>query len=833
MDEKIFEKFSESARSILIASQQIAESMSNPIGSEHVLLALVLNRGTFANEILREYDINLDQIKLILSLHGLEQPESSAGLTEDGQSLLLNAIKIAAHYNHISVDAEHLLLAMVSDRKHFAYEIIERLGVSPDHLKKQIEGLFDEIAEIDQLVRKEEKADKKNGKTKSKAKTPALDYFTIDLTKKALQKELDPLVGRTKEIDRVVQILSRRTKNNPILVGEPGVGKTAIVEGLAQRIVNGQVPANLLGKRLIGLDLTLLIAGTMYRGQFEDRLKKILEEIRTNNEIIVFIDEIHTIIGAGSAEGSLDAANILKPALAKGWIHLIGATTHDEFRKHIKKDPAFERRLQKVIVDEPSQPESIAILQGLRPYYEKHHGIVISDEAIEAAVSLSARYITEQFLPDKAIDLIDEASAIVRLAKESTSTSLGYIKKIAHLNREKDLAVSNENYQLASQLKEKIDTLQATVKQLDKARNKKETPVLDSEAIARLISQTTGVPLTNLIKSERIRYRDLESILKQSIIGQDEAVTKISSAIKRSRTGIADPNRPIGSFMFLGPTGVGKTELARTLAREVFGSEKALIKIDMSDFMERHNTSRLVGAPAGYVGYDDGGKLTEAIRRQPYAVVLFDEIEKAHPDVFNLLLQILEEGQLVDAKGQNTNFRNTIIILTSNLGMAELTRQAGIGFAASSASAEDAAKQQYERVKNGVTKILKEQFRPEFLNRLDHAIIFQALGKAEMIEIAKNELGKVTARLAGLGYQLEASPAVTEELARLGYDPEYGARALRRTVTEQIEVPIADLLLQKELPTGSTFIIDQKKQGLIISVKQKRLQSPRKKVTTS
>ncbi len=823
MDEKIFEKFSESARSILVSSQQIAESMTMSIGSEHILLSLVLNRGTFANEILREYDINLDQIKLILSLHNITSASTDENLTGDVQNILMSAIKLASDHGHITVDAEHLLLAIVSTSDCTAYEVIERIGVNPEHLKKQIQGLFDEIAEIDRLVKHEEKEDKKTTtKTKPKSKTPALDYFTTDLTQKALQKQLDPLVGRNQEIERVIQILSRRAKNNPILVGEPGVGKTAIVEGLAQMIVNGRVPTHLLGKRLITLDLTLLIAGTMYRGQFEDRIKKIIDEIKLSNDIILFIDEIHTIIGAGSAEGSLDAANILKPALTKGWIRLIGATTHEEYRKQIKKDPAFERRLQPVTVEEPNIEDAIAIIQGLRPHYEKHHGVAITDTAIESAVRFSQRYITEQFLPDKAIDLIDEAAAATRLKNEPDTIATRLKKKLARLNREKDQAVLDEEYQLASQLKEQTDRISADLEKLAISEAQVSQPSITDHDIALLIGKRTGIPVTNLIAAEKIRYAQLAELLKEQVIGQDEAIEKIANAIKRARTGLADPARPIGSFMFLGPTGVGKTELARVLAREVFGSEKALVKIDMSDFMERHNTSRLVGAPAGYVGYDDGGKLTETVRKQPYSVILFDEIEKAHPDVFNMMLQVLEDGQLIDAKNQAINFRNTIIIMTSNLGMAELTRQAAIGFSATNQNEEERARRAYERVKQSVSKIIKDHFRPEFLNRLDHTIVFQPLDKAALHKIIHRELSKLTKRVADLGYQLEITERAIHHLAQLGYDPDNGARPLRRAIAEHIEVPLADYLLTNEHKKGTTLELDYRASSLAVKTRRKQ-----------
>jgi ATP-dependent Clp protease ATP-binding subunit ClpC len=823
LDEKIFEKFSESARNVLISSQQIADSMQSPIGSEHILIAMIVNRGTFAHEILREYDVNVDQIKLILSLQPAEEVKVTNGIAEDAQQLLMHATKLAVDHHHITVDAEHLLLGIVSNKKYNAYDVIERIGVNPTHLKKQIESLFDEIAEIDRLVKSDEKTEKKSTKSKqTKPKTPALDYFTVDLTLKALQNELDPVIGRQPEINRAIQILSRRTKNNPVLIGDPGVGKTAIVEGLAQRIVDGNVPTLLSGKRLLSLDLTMMLAGTMYRGQFEDRVKKIMDELRANPDIIIFIDELHTVVGAGSAEGSLDAANILKPALAKGWLRLIGATTHDEYRKHIQKDSAFERRFQIVKVDEPSLEESIAILQGLRSKYEQHHEVEITDAAITAAVKLSHRYITERFLPDKAIDLIDEAAAATRLREEKETALTRLTKKTNRLQHEKDQAVSQENYQKASQLKDQIDMITKELERLKQLEKPTVRPVIDETQIAELVAANTGIPLTNLIDTEKVRYQQLSETVSKFIIGQDEAIRKISNAIKRSRTGVTDPNRPIGSFIFLGPTGVGKTELAKVLAREVFGDEKALLKIDMSDFMERHNTSRLVGAPAGYVGYEDGGKLTEAIRRRPYSVVLLDEIEKAHPDVFNMLLQVLEDGQLIDAKGVTINFRNTIIIMTSNLGMAELTRQAVLGFKANTSNEEEQAKQRYEAIKNNITKTLKDQFRPEFLNRLDQVIVFQPLGKAEIDQIVSRELEKLRLRIKELGYSLKVGAKAVRKITTLSHDPDNGARPIRRAIAEHIEVPLANYLLENDLEPGAAITIDTHEHRLTFSKKAKK-----------
>ncbi len=831
MEENIFDKFSESAKNILVSSQQIAESMNSTIGSEHILIALVTNRGTFAHEILKEYDINLDQIKLILAIQPVVSLPISKDMSEEARSVMLEAAKIAAHHNHPTVDAEHLLLTIVNTPSLLAHQIIERIGVNPDHLRKQIETIFHEIAEVDKMIRSEEKQDRKSSK-KPKPKTPALDYFTVDLTYEAHQGKLDPVIGRVSEINKAIQILARRTKNNPLLLGPPGVGKTAIVEGLAQRIVSGRVPTKLLQKRLVTLDLSLLVAGTMYRGQFEDRVKKIMEELKTNPDIILFIDELHTIVGAGSAEGSLDAANILKPALAKGWIRLIGATTHDEYRKHIKKDSAFERRLQAIQIEEPSVDQTVAILKGLRGAYEKHHSVTITDDAIEAAVELSERYLTDRFLPDKAIDLIDEAGAATCLTKDLGTKEASVQKKIAKLTREKEAAVTDENYDRASIIKEQIKTLSNDLLHQTKVTKKSQPPIINSVVIAKLLSESTGMPITELVGIEKIRYRNLPELLSKYVVGQAEAINAVTQAIKRSRTNIADPNRPMGSFMFLGPTGVGKTELAKVLAREVFGSEKNLIKIDMSDFMERHNTSRLVGAPAGYIGYEDGGQLTEKVRRKPYSVILFDEIEKAHPEVFNLFLQILEEGQLMDAKGDPVNFRNTIIILTSNLGMAELTKQGALGFQVSTTDELAKAKRRYEEISQSVTKQLKEQFRPEFLNRLDQIIIFAPLGRKELEEIVNLELNKLKRRIKKLGFTLEVSAKAVNELMTLGYDPLYGARPLRRAIAAHLEAPLADYLLEDEIETGTTLVIDTLPKGMTVNNIDKsmptRLKPPKK-----
>lgn len=702
----IFERFSETSRRVLKTSHNIAKSMDSGLESPHVLLALSVTPGSLAYDILREHMVSVDQIRLVLQLDELQSKTAKETMSDELKKAIQIAAIKAADFNHFTIESEHLLLALVTDKNCIAYRVIERVGVNPAVIRTQIETLFDELSYIDGLVPVsgeetdpnpepsaagdesiQEKIQRSLTTTKTATKqsaTPALDYFTTDLTAQAKKGELDPVIGREREIHRAMQILCRRTKCNPILTGEAGVGKTAIVEGLAERIISGHVPNPLRNKRIASLDLALLIAGTTYRGQFEDRVKKVIDELIKVGNTILFIDELHTLVGAGSAEGSLDMANILKPALAKGKLQLVGATTNEEYRKHIEKDPALERRLQRISVAEPSKEQAIEILDGIRPRYESFHNATITKEAMEGAVHLSARYITDRFLPDKAIDLLDEAAAHLHLKSISDPTQ----KEIARLDQKRnelkrriETLLTKEQFEQVGKLhaqelkiKDQIAALHQNVNANPEART------ITYQDIARIVSDWTGIPLLELVKEERVRLLSLESHLKSHVVGQDEAISMIGRSIRRSRTGVSDPNRPLGTFLFLGPTGVGKTELARALAEYVFGRKDALIKVDMSEFMERHNVSRLVGAPPGYVGYEESGKLTEAIRKQPYSVVLFDEIEKAHPEIFNILLQVMDEGTLTDAKGRKVNFCNTIIILTSNIGMAQLTQQAAIGF---------------------------------------------------------------------------------------------------------------------------------------------------------
>ena len=825
-------RFSETAEKILRDSEQIATAMESGIDTQHLLAALSNNPGTVAYEALRELMINPERVRFVVHTKP-EKVKQSFGIADDLKRILKSAYRKAAFYSSPTVDSEHLLLALVTTKDCNAYQVLVEMGVEPKLLKDQLEDYFEqqkETADNEPTDRAHDHDDETDldeqylsspmaselHRAPARAKT-AIDYFTTDLTKLAKQGKLDPVIGREREIRRMTQILVRRVKNNPVLTGEPGVGKTAIVEGLAQRIVKGEVPSQLADKRVLGLDLALLISGTTYRGQFEERTKKLIDEIIKSGNVILFIDELHSIVGAGAAEGSIDMSNILKPALAKGQLRLIGATTNDEYRKYIEKDPALERRLQRVNVDEPSVEETIQILEGLKSAYEKHHNVDIQTEAITAAAELSKRYINDRFLPDKAIDLIDEAAAATQLEEKQIKLSNQIIeleKRRRHANTEHQKAAENFSYEesakwrvLELRLLSEIERLKA------KLPKRSRTRLITREDIAQVVSMWTGVPVTALARTDKIRLVNLEKALTKHIVGQKEAIQTISSAIKRSSTGVADPNRPLGSFIFLGPTGVGKTELAKVLAREVYGREDALVKIDMSEFMEKHNLSRLVGAPPGYVGYEESGKLTETIRRQPYSVVLLDEIEKAHPDVFNMLLQIMEDGYLTDAKGRRVNFRNTIIIMTSNIGMTELTRQAAIGFKVKNASDIN---ERYDEIKDQVIDKLKEHFRPEFMNRLDKTIVFKPLGKPEIIEIIDRQINRLIERLSPEGIEIQVEPSAKELIAEKGFDPEFGARPIRRVITEYIEDPLSELLLTGKLSTKTPIRVLRKGQKLAL-----------------
>jgi len=828
MDPNIFGKFSDNLRKILVLAEKIAKDSSKPLDTEDMLLALVLTKGTLASDILTSMEIIPEKVSIIAKLVSNQKSKlETPAISNDAKNAMQGAVRIAAGYNHMVVDAEHLLLSLLSDSKLNSYSIIERIGVKPERIIEQISAIFNEISKATGGLNSDQAqgfdlpnmgdipsddfaSDFSNigGKTKTaELEKTFLEQYTTNLTTLAKNNQLDPLIGRSAEIERVAQILSRRTKNNPLLVGESGVGKTAIVEGLARKIVDGSVPQTLIGKTILSLDLGSLLAGTMYRGQFEARVKKLLAEIKALGKIILFIDEIHTTVGTGSAEGSLDTANMLKPILTKSEFQVIGATTFDEFKKHIEKDPAYERRFQVVQVPEPTVADTIKILRGLKTKYEQHHSIKFSPESLVAAAELSERYITDRFLPDKAIDLIDEAAAATNIVT-SESTRLAKLEsKLSELLSKKEEAVMAENYESATHLREEEIVLTDKIHQLEKVSAAQKKKIIDEADIAKIVARWTGIQAENLSTDERKRYLNLEEKLTKYVIGQDEAVSVISKSIRRNRAGISDPSRPIGSYLFLGPTGVGKTHLSKTLAKLLFGSEENLIKIDMSEFMEKHNVSRLVGAPAGYVGYDDGGKLTEAVRRKPYSIVLFDEIEKAHPEVFNILLQILEDGYLTDARGRQVNFRNTIIILTSNLGTSDLERAEEIGFRAS-----DNSESKYEAMKNLVMETIKKEMRPEFVNRLDSILVFHMLNKTAVIKIVDLHLKDLIARLKKQGITLSIPKEIKTFISEAGYSDEFGARPIRRVITEKLEDPISEAIIGGKFTSGdkiTAYLVNQ------------------------
>ncbi|HLG51782.1 MAG TPA: ATP-dependent Clp protease ATP-binding subunit, partial [Chloroflexota bacterium] len=703
----------------------------------------------------------------------------------------------ARRLNHHYIGTEHLLLGLVREGEGIAAGVLESLGVSLDKVRAQVIHVLSQSSTYSQH------------ESRQATRTPTIDQMGIDLTAAARAGKLDPVIGRQKEIERVVQILSRRTKNNPALIGEPGVGKTAIVEGLAQRIVNGDVPETLLGKRLLTLDIGALVAGTKYRGEFEERLKKIIEEIRTAGNCVMFIDELHTLVGAGAAEGAVDAANILKPSLARGELQCIGATTLDEYRKYIERDAALERRFQPVYVSEPTVEETIEILRGIKDRYEAHHRLEITDGALKAAAELAARYITDRFLPDKAIDLVDEAASRVRLQRSAAPPSLKEaLRGLEAVQHEKESAITSQQYELAAELRDREVKLREKIDKLEAGWHDElgaERPKVTEEHIAEVVSMWTGIPVTRIAMEESQRLLQMEEQLHKRVVGQDEAISTIAKAVRRARAGLKDPKRPIGSFIFLGPTGVGKTELARALAEFLFGSEDNMIRIDMSEFMERHSVARLVGAPPGYIGYEEGGQLTEAVRRKSYSVVLFDEIEKAHPEVFNMLLQIMDDGRLTDAKGRKVDFRNTIIVMTSNVGSDLLKRDTTLGFAVNKDEARS-EEEAYQKLKEKVLSELKKTFRPEFLNRIDATVVFRSLNRAQIRQIVDLKLNRVRAQLAEQHMKLEVPDDAKDFLAEKGWDPQLGARPLLRAIQNLIEDPLAEGLLQGKFKEGDTIV---------------------------
>ncbi len=817
----MFERFTEKAIKVIMLAQEEARRLGhNFVGTEQILLGLIGEGTGVAAKVLKSLGVNLKDSRIEVEKiigRGSGFVAVEIPFTPRAKRVLELSLEEARQLGHNYIGTEHLLLGLIREGEGVAARVLENLSIDLTKVRTQVIRMLGETAEVGTST----------SAGKGNLKTATLDEFGTNLTKLASESKLDPVVGRHAEIDRVVQILGRRTKNNPVLIGEPGVGKTAIAEGLAQRIQLGDIPDILEDKRVLTLDIGLLVAGTKYRGEFEERLKKIMEEIKSAGNVILVIDEVHTLIGAGAAEGAIDAANILKPALARGELQCIGATTLDEYRKHIERDAALERRFQPVMVGEPSIEDTIEILKGLRERYEQHHRLKITDDALEAAAHLGDRYISDRFLPDKAIDLIDEAGSRVRLINSKLPPEAKQIdKELRQIQKQKEESVRDQNFDQAGQLREKEMELSAKIKEV--LENKKESstenesnpdvnfgkntsnllenPQVKEEDVAHIVASWTGVPVQKLTETESVKLLNMEETLHQRLIGQDEAVKAVSKAIRRARVGLKNPNRPIASFIFSGPTGVGKTELTKSLATYFFGSEEAMIRLDMSEFMERHTVSKLIGSPPGYVGFNEGGQLTEAVRRRPYTVVLFDEVEKAHPDVFNLLLQLLEDGRLTDSKGRTVDFKNTLLIMTSNIGSKVIEKGGGgLGFEFSGDSVEDS---QYNRIKSLVNEELKQYFRPEFLNRLDEIIVFRQLSKNEVKEIAEIMLQEVFARLQDKGIKLSVTDAFKERLVEEGYNPSYGARPLRRAVMRLLEDSLAEEVLSGRIKDGDRALVD-------------------------
>jgi ATP-dependent Clp protease ATP-binding subunit ClpC len=800
------ERFTQRARRVLSLAHQEAERMhQNYIGTEHLLLGLIREDGGVAGRVLRELGLEVERVQEIVErLTGTGT--SRAGkldLSPGTQQVLEYAVDEARRLGHHYIGTEHLLLGLVRYGEGVANDVLKKLGVTPEHIRKQTRRVLQESSSS----RRSSGERKPAQREKAGQKTPLVDQLAVDLTSLAEEDKLDPVIGRIMEIERVIQILARRTKNNPALIGEPGVGKTAIVEGLAQRILEGDVPAPLLDKRVLQLDVGSLVAGTMYRGQFEERLKRVIDELKSA-EAILFIDEVHMLVGAGAAGSSVDAANILKPALSRGELQVIGATTMDEYRKHIESDAALERRFQPIMVEEPNIEETIEILHGIRMAYEEHHRLTISDDALDAAVHLSSRYVTDRFLPDKAIDLIDESSSRVRMYKSpAAKTAKELIGQLKEIRQNHSLALEDGRYEDAQEILERQEALERQLERLRTGWDRSSSPTVTEEDIAEVVSMWTGVPVMQIAQEESARLLQMEDELRAHIVGQEEAIEAISKAVRRARAGLKDPRRPIGSFIFLGPTGVGKTELTKALARFLFGSEEALIQLDMSEFMERHNVSRLVGAPPGYVGYEEAGQLTEALRRRPYSIVVFDEIEKAHPEAHNMLLQIMEEGHLSDARGRTVDFRNALIVMTSNVGADLIKRQTSLGFDLKR-DEELEEKLVYQEMRKKLLESLKRVFRPEFINRVDTVIVFRALSREDIKEIVQLELDKVSLRLEEHAIVITTTPAALEKLAEMGYDPEMGARPLKRVIQQNIEDSLSDAMLAGEFEDGDTIIVD-------------------------
>jgi ATP-dependent Clp protease ATP-binding subunit ClpC len=811
-----FEKFSERARRVLSLAQEEAQRFNhNYIGTEHILLGLVRETDGVAAKVLTSLGVELTKVRSAVEFiigRGERATPGEIGLTPRAKKVIELAVDEARRLSHNYIGTEHLLIGLLREGEGVPAGVLESLGVNLDKVRGETSRILSQSASQSQG----------SGSGRTKTQTPTLDQLGIDLTAAARAGKLDPTVGREQEIQRVTQILSRRTKNNPVLVGEPGVGKTAIVEALAQRIASNDVPGTLQGKRLVTLDMGALVAGTKYRGEFEERLKKVIEEIRGSGNCVLFIDEIHTMVGAGAAEGAVDAANILKPSLARGELQTIGATTLDDYRKYVERDPALERRFQPVRVEEPSVDETIEILRGVKGRYEEHHQLEINDEALRAAANLAARYISDRFLPDKAIDLIDEAASRVRINHSTTPLSVKEATKLLEsVKKEKDEAIAGRQYEFAAELRDREAKLADKLSELEqtwKDDQGSEQPLVDEENIAEVVSMWTSIPVTRLAATETERLVHMEERLEEKVIGQSEAINLVSKAVRRARAGMKDPKRPTGIFQFLGPTGVGKTYLVKKLAEFLFGSEDSMIRIDMSEFMERHSVARLVGAPPGYVGYDDGGQLTELVRRKSYCVILLDEIEKAHPEVFNILLQIFDDGHLTDSKGRKVNFRNTIIVMTSNIGSDLIRQDRSIGFSARNES-DSKSEEKYNRMRDNVMDEVKRFFRPEFLNRIDGSVVFHQLSREHMTTIVGLMLNEVVSSLIEKGIDLEVSDDAKDWLCDKGFDPVFGARPLRRVIQDNLEDKLSDAILAGELGPADTAVVEVEDDDIVVKTR--------------
>ena len=804
-----FEKFSERARKVLTYAQEEAQHLNHSyIGTEHILLGLLREEEGVAAKVLTNLGAGLNKVRASVEFiigRGEKPSAGETGLTPRARRVIELAIDEARYLGHNYIGTEHLLLGLLREGEGIAAGVLDSFGITLDRARTETTRILTQGVPRSKLAR-------------TASRTPALDQLGIDLTEAARAGKLDPVIGRAKEIERVIQILSRRTKNNPALIGEPGVGKTAIVEGLAHRIVAGDVPETLEGKRLIVLDMGSVVAGTKYRGEFEERIKKIIDEVKTTGNCVLFIDEFHTMVGAGAAEGAVDAANLLKPSLSRGELQCIGATTLDDYRKYVERDAALERRFQPVLVEEPSVDQTLEILHGIKERYEEHHRLTISDEALSSAATLAARYIPDRFLPDKAIDLVDEAASRVRIRHRTMPLSLKDAKRVEDsVRKDKDAALATQQYEYAAELRQRELQIEDKIKKMKEewqAEQEQQKPVVTAEDIAEVVSMWMGIPVVQLAEDETTRLLEMEEVLHRRIIGQDEAINTIAKAVRRARAGLKDPRHPIGNFIFLGPTGVGKTELVRALAEFMFGSEDTLIRLDMSEFMEKFAISRLVGAPPGYVGYDEGGQLTEAVRRKSYCCILLDEIEKAHPDVFNILLQIFDDGHLTDAKGRRVDFRNSIIVMTSNIGAELIRKGTTIGFAV-----HDEAKsrqESYERMKENLLGELKKTFRPEFLNRVDGVVVFHSLTKEQIRKIVDLMLATVNQQLSEKGIKLEVTDAARDFLGEKGYDEVFGARPLRRVIQDMVEDKLSEALLSGKFQSGDIVVVDLEDGEIVV-----------------